>query len=123
VPTNDLWPDDIGQTNIITPVSILREQAAALGGKTDNLVTAEVISSSDATNFTHTFQLLAPALSYKYQLFYVRHAITLYPVQGIYKGAVRTLSNESELIQWLGEVLASIETKTVIRALIAQSRE
>ena len=119
----DLWPDDIGQTNIITPVSILREQAAALGGKTDNLVTAEVISSADATYFTHSFQLIAPALSYKYQLFYVRHTITLYPIQGIYKNTAKTITSESELIQWLGEVLAATETKNIIRALIAQSRE
>jgi len=39
---SDLWPKDIGNTNLRAPVSILREQASLLGEKTQNLVKADV---------------------------------------------------------------------------------
>lgn len=38
----DLWPADIGEPNIRTPVSILREQASLLGEKTNNIVEGQV---------------------------------------------------------------------------------
>ena len=36
---DDLWPDNIAESNMVTPVAILREQAALLGDKTKQLVT------------------------------------------------------------------------------------
>jgi hypothetical protein len=45
--TNDLWPSDIAaNSNLRTPVTILKEQAALLGQKTDNLVIATVSSGN-----------------------------------------------------------------------------
>jgi hypothetical protein len=41
----DLWPNDIWETeNVSVPSDILKEQAAFLGHKTKNFVTAEVIT-------------------------------------------------------------------------------
>ena len=34
----DLWPDNVGTTELVPPVTILRQQAALLGTKTQNLV-------------------------------------------------------------------------------------
>jgi hypothetical protein len=38
----DLWPKTKFETDVVTPVSILRRQAALLGEKTQQLVTADV---------------------------------------------------------------------------------
>ena len=44
---DDLWPENIAESNMVTPVSILREQAALLGDKTKQLVTGEVQTTTD----------------------------------------------------------------------------
>jgi hypothetical protein len=120
----DLWPADIGETSLVTPVSLLREQAAALGPKTKNLVTAEVESGQGGAGIMHSFYLLAPALKYRYLLFTVSHPITLYPATcNPSRGASKMARSEPELIEWLQVILSSDDTKSVIRALIAQSRE
>jgi hypothetical protein len=117
-----LWPDDIGQSDLVTPVSIMREQAALLGEKTGNLVTAEVVTTSQSGLLTHSFSLDAPALSYRYLLFYARHQIALYPVDVTYQSTVRQCADEAQFRQRLGEILSSDATKQVVKALIAQSR-
>ena len=33
---DDLWPANLTESNLVTPVAILREQAALLGDKTKN---------------------------------------------------------------------------------------
>jgi hypothetical protein len=126
--TADFWPDDIGQTDLRTPVALLREQAAALGEKTRNVVTAEVESESvppsDEKLFTYSLYLVAPAIRYRYQLLTIRHPITLYPI------SVTTpkmpnwakVGSEQDFANWLKTVLASNETKMIIRALMAQSQ-
>ena len=85
--TDDLWPEEIDiekLPSIITPISILKEQASLLGQKTKNIVEAEV-KSTDAGNsqISVTFNLVAPALNkYRYQLFcshyFKVHCITLH---------------------------------------------
>ncbi len=57
-----LWPDDIGQSDLVTPVSIMREQAVLLGQKTGNLVTAEVRTAAQGPQIVHNFYLESPAL-------------------------------------------------------------
>ena len=44
VPKN-LWPDDISASSAITPLSVLKGQAAALGPLTNNVVEATVSSA------------------------------------------------------------------------------
>jgi hypothetical protein len=125
--TADFWPDDIGETGgpePRTPVALLREQAVALGEKTKNVVTAEVESDTDGGMFVHTLYLAAPSINYKYQLLAVRHPLLLYPILAKEPGNVawRKLESEDDFLQWLRTVLASENTKKVIRALRAQSQ-
>ncbi len=42
-----LWPQELAVANVITPVVILREQAAALGKLTKNVLEGEVVSATD----------------------------------------------------------------------------
>lgn len=103
-PIPDLWPP-IEQPQITPPVAILREQAAALGRKTTNLLEgrvdttlvenlyAHLVPSAKAVfrgdreavtptkRLRHRFSIVAPALDdYIYELFWIEHGVDPYPV-------------------------------------------
>ncbi len=118
----DLWPGDIGESDLRTPVAILKEQATLLGTKTGQLVTAEVDSRSESDLFYHYFYLVAPVLDYKYKLFTVRHALSFYPMVGYFRNDQETMPSEEAFIEWLRKVLTSGETRGIVRSLIAQSK-
>lgn len=124
-PARDLWPDDISQpADIQTPLFILKEQAAFLGQKTNNLVEGQVATDPTNTGFIHTFYLVAPALGgYKYGLFKVAHPIDLYPASINFEGKWVTTKSQEEFIEQLKEVFAHNKTKSVIQALKAQSQQ
>ena len=78
----DLWPD-LGQAEIVPPVAILRQQATALGKKTNYLLDGRVGTTVglDGT-FRHTFSIIAPTLGdYSYELFWIEHHADQYPVK------------------------------------------
>jgi hypothetical protein len=117
----DLW-GDIQTEKIRTPVSILREQAALLGPKTQNIVEAKVDTRSERGDFYHYFTLVVPALdNYKYNLFAISHDIRLYPVLVQSEGT--QLTNEQTFTEWLGRKLTSAETRKLISSLIAQATQ
>ncbi len=123
--TLDLWPEDIKVADMVTPLSILKEQASLLGQKTQNLVEAEVQTKPLGAEFSHSFFLVAPPLdNYRYKLFEVHHPIDLYPIKIVDEnGGVRHEANsQDQFIGQLKEVLTSEKTKSVIKALIAQSQ-
>jgi len=122
--TTDFWPDDIGQSELRAPVALLREQAAALGEKTKNVVTAEVASSSESGSIVHDLYIVAPAIHYRYQLLTIRHPLLLYPMQARVPSTIlwTTLESEEEFIHWLKTTLTSDRTKKAIQAMIAQSQ-
>jgi hypothetical protein len=124
-PDIDLWPKASFETDAVTPVSILRRQAALLGEKTRQLVMADVASSANSSQITHAFRLVVPALdNYKYELFNVRHRVDqLYPVDGYFDSLYRpSIQDQSGLVQWLKEVLSSETTLKKIDALMAQAK-
>ena len=122
---DDFWPDDIGESSIVTPVSILKEQAAALAPKTKGLVTAEVLPTQTGNPqfLAYIFYLSAPTVNYRYQLLTVTHPISLYPVGASYRNTTKSLPSENEFRAWLKEALSSDETKRIVAALIAQSKQ
>jgi len=77
--TNDLWPENIADSNLVTPVSILKQQAALLGEKTRQLVKGEVVTQTTGNLFVHYFYIAAPTLSYKFELFTLSHGVNFYP--------------------------------------------
>ena len=121
----DLWPEDIAVTDLISPISILKEQAAHLGEKTQNLVKGEVVQdSANNQSFAYSFYLVAPALQhYKYRLFRVIHPVSFYPLMLAFdvSSSQATVNNQSELIENLRTFFADENTTKVIKALIAQS--
>lgn len=120
-PVPDFWPANIGETTLITPASLLKEEASYLGPKTKQLVKAEVRSSATGDNFLHHFAIVAPGLNnYTFLLFWVSHTITLYPLTLGWQGANFGLPNQAALIAKMKEILESGQTRQVIEALLAQ---
>lgn len=129
----DLW-GEIALTQLRTPRSILREQAALLGGKTQHIVEASVQTrvSDDAfprsgylvktqvfdMSLCHSFNLEVPALSYTYNLFVIYHGPWIYPVHVGSQGP--RFETEQEFIEWLSAKLSSPETKRIVANLLAQ---
>ena len=68
----NLWPDDIASTeSALTPFSILKAQAAALGQRTAGLVTGRLDRrNDDEGDFFYSFKVVAPTLNYSYELFH-----------------------------------------------------
>jgi len=81
----DLWPADIGTAAVTTPVTILKEQATALGNKTKNIVEGEVTPATSETSekFAYAFNIVGPALGgYRYRLLTIRYPVDeFYPVE------------------------------------------
>jgi hypothetical protein len=122
----DLWPD-IEQSQVVPPVAILREQAAALGKKTSYLLNGRVSTRTEGTRFVHSFYIVAPALDdYSYALFSIEHGPDQYPVYlpGLQaKRLGRTnnvIESDKELIDYIRDVLNSDNTKKVVGSLLAQ---
>ena len=120
-PVPDFWPANIGETTLITPVSILKEEASYLGPKTKQLVKAEVRSSTSGDNFVQQFVIVAPGLNnYAFILFFVVHPITLYPAYLVWQNTNYNIPNQDGLTAKMKEILESGQTRQVIEALLAQ---
>jgi len=139
----DLWPDNIGEVKVKSPVTILREQASLLGQKTKNIVQAEVVDAHRTEAFIYGFLIVGPALgNYRFRLLMIRHDISLYPVlidveEKILEeiGAkLRTepdeddpekywivADDEEEFVESLKAIFGAQKTKRVIAALLSQS--
>ncbi len=82
----DLWPKDIGTTEVTPPVTLLKEQATLLGEKTKNLVVGKVVrldnwSYAQPGHFAYDFYFVAPALgNYRYKLLTVSYPPEFYPL-------------------------------------------
>ena len=120
-----LWPQDLIVVGDKAPVTILREQATALGNQTKNLLEGYVERShlSTASVLFYTFQIIAPAVGgYKYDLFVITHDVVhMYPVLVSYQTNETVCANEVEFRERLGHIFSSEHTLAVVRSLLAQS--
>ncbi len=126
-PTLDFWPDIEAARPKITPLSLMKQQAALLGKHTGNLLEGQVDTRPVGSDLMHKFTIKVPALGYEYELFRVRQRVAeLYPIIVLAApklGEERKgeLSSEGEFLQWLKDVLNSDATKRVLGSLLAQS--
>lgn len=127
----DLW-GDIPEKPIKTPVSILREQGSILEKKTSGILTVSIPTSQSGggndARFTHHFVINAPSLNYTYQLFSIYHTIALFPVTFVVENEMfsssngsKTVNNEKEFLEILGQILQSPKTQNILHALLSQT--
>lgn len=129
----NLWPEDIAVSEVVAPVSILKDQASLLGERTKNLVEGRVTQRERfrKPDFVYDFYIVAPALNnYRYRLFSISHDVEFYPLaideSGVFDADGRDFevqaSNEEEFLEALATIFSSERTKGIISSLIAQSR-
>ena len=138
----DLWPEDLlapYATVMVTPAIVLREQAAILGKKTNNLVEAEVVQAKASLRgiWAYNFLIIAPTLDYEYKLFTCTYNLNLYPVSldvgkemkdeidpeyGYLEGKI-LVQSEEEFIKQLKNIFRASITKKIIGTLLAMCQE
>jgi hypothetical protein len=127
--TLDFWPDLATARPKLTPLSMMKQQAALLGRHTSNLLEGFVLTGSGpGGTIVHRFIIRVPTLEYRYELFMVSHNIVdFYPVrvesgphQMAYRDDRPLLRTEEDFLQWLKTVLSSDITKRVLGSLLAQ---
>jgi hypothetical protein len=123
-----LWPPDFPEITVLTPVAILRQQGAALGQQTQNIVVGRVTTRPSGVGFRHAFMLYCGPLGYSIELFSVHHGIDVYPAK-IREGAEGEegppidAANADEFSEKLRQVFANPKTKKIISSLLAQSKQ
>jgi hypothetical protein len=144
---DNLWPENISEADYLTPLTILQEQAALLGTRTRNIVTADVETVIDDDNkkpFTHVFYIVAPMLqNYRYRLLLIVHDIELYPIdiytdEEIFDDNVPFFkieedyqrgrhffkaNTELEFIEALKVIFSSRKAQRIIKNLMNQSKQ
>ncbi len=140
----DLWPASV-KVEILTPYAILRAQATKLTERTQGIVEGHVRSRAVARSLIcHTFDLLAPVLSFRYTLLRLWHRETMvYPVlitqgldnslnpikilqliEGEFVHSAFGLSrDEDTLLKNLSQIFTDASSGTVISSLIARTNE
>ena len=121
----DLWPEELAaEPAQKAPGGILREPAALLGPRTNNLLEGRVETRPDPrmARLHHSFKIdCASALDfYQFDLFSLSHGVNeFYPLEALAHGKQVQLNSEADLIAWLRTVFASPETKRIIGTLLA----
>ncbi len=122
VQQEDYWPTLLGETTVITPVTVLKEQAALLGRKTQNLIVGRVESRPEEGKFRHILYLMIPTLSnYRYFLLSITHDLSTYPLK-INDATSSTAISADDLEDFrtkLKEILSSDRVKRIIETLLS----
>ncbi len=120
----NLWPTDFGQEQMLPPVAILRQQGAALGERTKNLVVGRVETTGNPQGFRHQFLLFCPPLAYQVEIFNVIHSLDFYPATITQHGKEPIVAkDQQDFSNKLAQVFSSDEIKKIIRSLLAQSKQ
>lgn len=120
----DLWPPDFGVEEKLAPVAILRQQGAALGERTQNIVVGRVNTQGNPQGFTHEFILYCPPLGYQIRILDVEHSLDFYPAKITPVGQpALAAANPEEFSEKLEQVFSSEQVKKVVRSLLAQAKQ
>ncbi len=119
----NLWPEFV-EAEIVTPLSILKAQAAALGDRTSNLLQGETVSRSTSRGgFEHKFYIYAPTLDYRLEVFRIDHPLEFYPMKvSVWGGEFLDIQDEQQFLQWMKNIFSSERTKRAIQSLLAQTK-
>jgi hypothetical protein len=122
VPQEDYWPEHLAEVPVITPATVLKEQAALLGQKTKNLIVGRVESRPDEDKLRHVLYLMVPTLSnYRYFLLSITNDLSIYPIKINDATNSTTISAEDleDFRAKLKEILSSDRVKRIIETLLS----
>ena len=119
---DDYWPTNLVPSSFVTPASLMREQAALLGSKTNQQITAAVVAVGTPGAFTWSFQLFSAALgNYRYELFRVSHDLKIYPAVFNWENhADQVVANEAQFKAYLKDIIGSEQTKQIVQGMLSQ---
>lgn len=126
----NLWPADLGKTDIQMPKEILLQQAAYLAKQTKNLLIGDIktdlgtLEGTDEKVMVHRFKIKAPSMgNYEFTLLRVMHNFGVYPLtvwNGLNEKKIEAKSEE-EFVKLLSGIFTSTEVKNAINSMVAQS--
>lgn len=122
----NLWPE-FKPKKLISPKTLMIEQANFLGEATKNVIVGEVVSNAEIgkpNKLLHSFRIIAPALNnYKFTLFFVQHDVLFYPLVFNYQGKSKKIESEQQFIDAMKDVFNSEYSMKIISSLYSQSIE
>jgi hypothetical protein len=122
--SENLWPT-FEPSEIVSPKTLMVEQANFLSESTKNVILGQVSSKdSQSTNnqIIHSFVIIAPALNnYRFILFEVSYGIYLYPLVLYYQQASIQIENEEQFKDKMKEIFNSDITRRIVTSLYSQS--
>lgn len=123
---NDLWNIDFSLPNLVTPRAVLVTQADYLETHSEGVLDADVETAVLDDRMAHAFTLRATRLpAFRETMLTATHGVRLFPVtvqaDALKKPAICEDMAAFETV--LRAILGSKGTQTLIRALLAQSRE
>jgi hypothetical protein len=110
-------------SDIRTPLSILREQAAALTEQTKGQLVGVVETKSEGDDLRIALEIAVPALNdYRYRILSYHQPVELYPgwLDAI---SLTQIPNEQDFINAVRDTLSSPRTRNVLTSLLAQVTE
>lgn len=125
----NLWGELPAGTSIVTPYSVLREQAANLTNSTNGVLTGVVERQASGERFVLRLIIVVSSLdNYRYVVVVLNHDVRLYPLQIMAPSVPglnvwMTCDDEDALMDKLERILRSDHTQKVILALLAQAAE
>jgi hypothetical protein len=109
--------------NVRTPLSILREQAAALTEQTKGTLVG-MVEARQGTGETLevSLEVLVPALNdYRYRLLTYSQPVELYPGRlSVRHDAIRLVGNEAAFVSSIKSVLSSEKVRNILTSLLSQ---
>ena len=126
---DNLWPEFDDIEKAVTPGTILREQARALGLKFRQRIEGEVRIERYEKVFSCTFLITSKPLSYSYELFKVEYGLfEIYPAAIILEGdlaeeiacdkeEIVKCDDEAAFIDTVKKIFVSKKTQKIIKGL------
>ena len=111
-------------TAIRTPLSILREQAAALTQQTHGVLVGEATANPEGERIVVSLDIIAPGLNdYRYRVMRYEQPPEMYPGTLRMGGDGDIISDESDFMASIKKILSSEKMKNVLTSLLAQVTE
>src|SRR5437870_454442 len=112
--TKNLWGNLPWVSDLVTPTTILKQQATLLAQATKGILSAYVHFDNTASQFSLELRIVASAIeNYEYSVLHASHRVELYPVTVVASwdrhrlNAQRECENQEQFEAAIAEILSS----------------